>query len=147
MKRGFTLIELLAVLVVLGIIGSIIGIGVNTSLKNYSISLCNNMINDIKEASNAWGANNILILPTKEYDNSDSKITYEEILSGENKSTDEYHTLTLKLNILQNNGYIQSEIENPITKEILDSNMNINIVYKNNKYIYELDESICEVDE
>lgn len=146
MKRGFTLIELLSVLVVLGIVGSIIGISVTRTSKEYKFNLCNNMISDIKNATGTWAANNMLILPTKEYDDSNSKISYEDILSGKNVSTDNYHTLTIKLNYLQNNGYIQNEIENPVTKEILDSNMDINIIYKNNKYTYELDESICEVE-
>lgn len=146
MKRGFTLIELLSVLVVLGIVGSIIGVSVTNALKDYRINLCNNMITDVKDAAATWTANNMLTLPTKEYDGSDSKIAYEDILSGKNVSTDDYHTLTLTLNHLQVNGYIKDEIENPVTKHNLDSNMNINIVYKNNKYVYEIDESICEVE-
>ena len=39
MKRGFTLIELLSVLVVLGIVGSIIGVSVTNALKDYRINL------------------------------------------------------------------------------------------------------------
>lgn len=168
-KKGFTLVELLAVLIVLAIIGAIATSQVFSSLKSTKIKLCENMINDIEEEAKAWAGENIYLLPTLSL--KDQEITANLIKKDENVSwnennlyidyqnkkfnledidSDTYNTLVIKLGLLQDNGYIDKEIDNPAPNSLeITPDLEIKIIYKNNNYEYLVinKEEICSGDE
>lgn len=115
-KNGFTLAELLGVLVILSLIALITVPAVTDSLQGYKVKLCNTQVDEIIEAARTWGSENVLILPTND------KETY-----------------TLSLREISNSGYIDSEIQNPVTKEYFDLDETKIVITRNGKkYTYEV---------
>lgn len=115
-KNGFTLAELLGVIVILSLIAVITVPAVTDSLQNYKEKLCNSQLDEIVAAARAWASDNILILPTED------GISY-----------------TVTLETLSNGGYIDSEIENPITKRNFDlDDTKVTITRVGKKYTYEI---------
>lgn len=140
-KNGFTLIELLAVLIVLAIIGTITTTKVFNTLNTTKVKLCKNIMSDIKEATKAWAGDNIYMLPTNLFVDEEIVETSDTINSGD--YNEEYNTLVINLKMLQDNGYIDSDIKNPLVNDddevdsrIIKPNLEIQIVYKNNNYDY-----------
>ena len=131
MKKGFTLIELLAVIVVLGLIAVIAIPTVTSSLKNYQKKLLNTQIVNIENAARTWGAKHLTELPT--ITNTSIVKNYDEL-----PSTEEYGVLVINLKLLQDEGLIESNIKNPVSKKVIDENTPINITNLGNSYSYEL---------
>ena len=118
-KNGFTLAELLGVLVILSLIAVITVPAVTDSLNKYKRELCNTQVKEIVSAAKAWGTDNILLLPTE--DNA---------------------TYIVSLETLSKYGYIDSKIENPVTKENFDlEDTIVTITRKGKRYTYEMDEA------
>ena len=65
MKKGFTLIELLAVIIILSLLVTIIGVSVTKVLKKSKEDLYNNVqLESIKKSAEMWGAYNMGKLPS-----------------------------------------------------------------------------------
>ena len=62
-NKGFTLVELLAVIVITSVLTLITSVSVVGILKTSKNRLNNVQINSIKAAAQAWGADNIILLP------------------------------------------------------------------------------------
>jgi prepilin-type N-terminal cleavage/methylation domain-containing protein len=115
-KNGFTLAELLGVLVILSLIALITVPAVTDSLQTYKVKLCNTQVDEIVEAARTWGSGNVSVLPTND---------------GE--------TYTLSLRKVADSGFIDSEIQNPVTKEYFDlDDTKIVITRVGKKYTYEV---------
>lgn len=115
-KNGFTLIELLAVIIILGVLGLIVMPVVTNSLKESKDDLYNTQLANIKEAAKTWSADNINSLP---------------ITEGS--------SINVKLKVLQDGGYIDSDITNPKTDEEFDPNIvYVNITFDGKKYEYQV---------
>lgn len=146
-KKGFTLVELMAVLIILGIVTAITAPKVFNSLKTTKSKLCHNVMLDIKDAARSWAGDNIAILPTTNIEG--ENVIGENLDTIESGNYDEsYNTLHLNLEYLQKNGYIDSNIKNPFDdneEQIISPSLEINIVYKDNNYVYEIpeEEVIC----
>lgn len=133
MKKGFTLIELLAVIVILGMIGLILIPNISKSIETYKQGLLDTQVKNIENAARNWGADNIYLLPTGT-DLTVSK-TYDEIKDG---YEEKYGVLIITLKQLKQDGYIDSEITNPATKQPFDDNLQIYITNEVNKINYEV---------
>lgn len=119
MKKGFTLAELIGVIVVLALISLVTIPAVSKTLKQNKESLCESQLNNILSAAKAWGADHVFELPSD---------------SGETK--------TITLGDLINGGYIEGDIENPVTKDIFAEGSEITITKNNKKYEYKLDSDV-----
>lgn len=118
MKKGFTLAELLGVIVILSLITMITVPAITDTLQNYKIKLCNTQLEEIISAAKTWGADNLVKLPSSE---------------GQTK--------TVSLKTLSDYGYIDADIENPVTKEKFDlETTTVTITKQGKKFIYTLDE-------
>lgn len=143
-KKGFTLVELMAVLIILGIVAAITTSRVFNSVKSSKVSLCLNVMSDIKDAARSWAGDNITILPISNLVNDEViSETPNSLFSGE--YNENYNTLILNLGYLQKNGYIDSNIKNPLEDENSDdkkitSDLEIKIIYKDNNYEYVISE-------
>ena len=115
-KKGFTLAELLAVLVVLGIIAAITIPIVTDQVDEHRKKLCITQYESILTAARAYGADNVMTL----------------------KDSD-----TVTLATLQQKGYIDENIKNPMTKDEIsgDLTITINVVGTTNnvKFKYSLE--------
>lgn len=100
-KNGFTFIEILGVIAVLSLIGTIILIAVDKSLKESKQSLYNTQIENIKSAAEMWKADNIDQIPNSGYTN-------------------------ITLATLKQGGYI-GEVKNPKTNEPIEDTLIIRI--------------------
>lgn len=129
-NRGFTLIELLAVLIILALIALITIPAVTNSLKSYKNNIYNTQINNIEAAAKVWGSDHLFILPN--YESSTNTVVY----SKDATYPDKYSKLTITLENLQNEGYIDKEIKNTRTQKPFDNSMKIVIYKKGNKIIY-----------
>lgn len=136
MKKGFTLIELLSVIVIIGLIGLITIPNISKTLEAYKQGLLDTQIKNIEEAARNWGADNLFLLPT----GTDITVekTYSEVKDGYNE---EYGTLIITLKLLKENGYIDSDIINPVTKQQIPDDLEIKIINESNKYSYEVNMS------
>ena len=103
-KRGFTLAELIGVIVVLSLICLITVPAIASVLKTNKKSLCETQLNNIIAAAKNYVSENILSMPVND---------------GESK--------TITIQDLIDNGYIESDIQNPATKEAFDSEIEITI--------------------
>lgn len=117
-NKGFTLAELLGVIVILALITMITMPTITESLQNYKEKMCNTQLEEIVAAAKTWGADNLLKLPSSE---------------------DQTKTVTLKT--LSEYGYIDEEIQNPVTQKNFDpETTTVTITKQGKKYIYTLDE-------
>ena len=118
MKKGFTLIEILAAIVILGIIGLIAFPTVNSIINNNKEKLYQSQLEEIKLSAEKWAYQNMKILPT-----------------------DENSTITLTIAELKKAGLLQLDFRNPKTGELFPNDMALIITFKNNKYVYTIDEN------
>jgi prepilin-type N-terminal cleavage/methylation domain-containing protein len=128
-KKGFTLIELLAVLIIIGIIGLITVGSITSLLKTHRNNIYNKQLDNIKSATMIWGADHMLILPNDT--NSTNICNYNDI----NNCEKNYKILVLDLQTLQINGYIDSNLKNPKTKQAFE-NIEIQIIKNGNNLEY-----------
>lgn len=133
-KNGFTLIELLAVLTVLGLISLVTVSTITGTLKSYKNTLYENQINNIEAAARLWASDNMLKLP-----NDDSSTEVCEYVNYNNCS-DNYYKLVITLSELQKSGYLDTDLKNAKTKKTFE-NININIIKKGKKIIYEVNDT------
>lgn len=94
MKKGFTLIELVATLIVLSIIAVIVIPNIYNSIKDYREQLYNTQLTSIETATKNWVADHV---------------------DDENFPKKNNGTLFIYLNELQNGGYIDDDLKNPLT--------------------------------
>ena len=114
-NKAFTLAEMLAVIIILSVIALVIIPTVSTTLKNSKEQTCLIQYENILSAAKVWGSENILQLPAE----------------GE--------SIEITLEYLQELGYIDDNIENPVTKQIIGLNTTIKISKEigSKKYNYE----------
>ena len=125
MRKGFTLAELIGVIVVLALISLITIPAISKILRQNKGSLCDTQMNNILAAARSYGADNVFSLPS------------------ENGGR-----LTITLGDLITGGYIEDNIENPATKEIIDIDSEIYITKTGKKWKYELsDDFSCDMEE
>ncbi|MDD3341656.1 MAG: prepilin-type N-terminal cleavage/methylation domain-containing protein [Bacilli bacterium] len=114
-KKGFTMIELLGVIVVLGLLATIIYPVVNNSINRSKEDLYNVQISSIKSGARSWGADHMADLPKEEGT-----------------------TIKVMLTELQENGYVDEDLQNPKTKEVFDGSIYVTITMKNKVLEYEV---------
>lgn len=109
-KNGFTFIEILGVIALLSLIGVIILISVDKSLKNSKETLYNAQIENIKSAAEMWKADHIDQVPNTGY----TDITLLTLKQGgyiddiKNPKTDEEIEDTLVIRVGMNDIQIQN---------------------------------------
>lgn len=117
-NKGFTLAELLGVIVILALVSLITVPAISSSLQNYKVKLCNTQLDQIVAAARTWGADNLLKLPSEE---------------GQ--------AITVTLKTLSEYGYIDEEIQNPISKQNFNLEDTIVTITKTGKkYVYKIDD-------
>ena len=114
-NKGFTLIELLAILVVLGIIGTIITPVIQKSLKANKEKVYEILIEQIEDYTKDYLAKNSSALPDE---------------PGE--------VSTIKFVDLKKEGLLQINVVNPMTNNIISNESIVKVTKKNNNYIYEV---------
>lgn len=112
-KKGFTLAELIGVIVVLSLICLITVPAIASVLKTNKKSLCETQLKNVLAAAKSYASENLLSMP----------ISDEE---GKN-------TRTITIQDLIDNGYIEGNIQNPVTKEEFDPEIEITIKKKGKK--------------
>jgi len=121
-KSGFTLIELMGILVLLGIIFLITVPIITDSLDKSKDVAYETQIKQIEKAARDWTLKHPSDLPTEEND-----------------------SINITLGILKQEGYVDMDIQDPVTLEPFLNCMFINIKRQNNKYVYEvLDSNLPE---
>lgn len=122
-KNAFTLIELLATIVILSLLVLLTVTTVSSQYKNKKDSLYDNQLQTIKLAAEMWGSEN------------KSKL--------ENYNNEACVSITL--GYLKNEGYIDNNIKNPKTGELLkDEEIFVNITPKLQGYTYEVNDNVSE---
>ena len=114
-NKGFTLAELLGVIIILAVVSSITIVTITNSMKNSKEKLYNVQIDNIIVGAKTWASGNVFNLP--ENDGEFIKIT---------------------LGQLKQEGFVDSDITNPLTNELFDDNMQIIITKTGNSYKYEV---------
>lgn len=115
MKKGFTLIELLAVITILGVLGLIATVTINNNIKESNEKAYNMNIEYIIKGARNWAGKHVFELPEND---------------GE--------FVIVTLGQLKNDGFVDGNITNPLTKELFDNNMQIKIIKENNNYNFEI---------
>lgn len=101
-KKGFTLAELIGVIVVLALICLITVPSITSVLKDNKKSLCKTQLDNVIAAARNYASENLLSMPAN---------------NGETK--------TITIQDLIDNGFIGENIENPVTKENFDTEIEI----------------------
>lgn len=114
-NKAFTLAELIGVIVILGVLSVIVVGAVNNSLKENKEALYQLQIDNIITGAKTWASSNVFDLP-----------------DGDG----EYVIITLSQ--LQQSGFVEKNITNPITKEPFNKEMEIKITKIDNNYKYEI---------
>ncbi len=103
-KKGFTLAELIGVIVVLALICLVSVPAIANVLKTNKKSLCETQLNNVLAAARNYASENLLSMPANDGD-----------------------LKTITIQDLIDNGFIDQNIENPVTKENFDSEIEITI--------------------
>lgn len=103
MKNGFTLIELLAVIIILALLGLLASTSVTKIVKDSREDLYQKQLLSIKEAAEAWGADNLFKLPS----------------AGE--------CIYLTLLDLKEYGLIDSDVKDPRNGELIPDDLKVKI--------------------
>lgn len=103
-KKGFTLAELIGVIVVLSLICLITVPAIASVLKTNKKSLCETQLKNVLAAAKSYVSENLLSMPINDGD-------YKIITIGD----------------LIENGFIEENIQNPVTKEEIDPEIEITI--------------------
>lgn len=110
-KKGFTVIELLAVITVLAVLGVIVVPLIGEVISDNKEKLYDTQIDNIKGAVSNYVSSNVFSI---------------DIENGE--------SVGLHLSFLKSQGYIDSELANPLTGEEFDDNLVI--IISNNAGVY-----------
>lgn len=111
-KKGFTLTEVLGVLTVLALLALLITPVVSKTIKNNKQKLYNDQIKIIEGAARDYAIKNTDVLP------------------------EEGTTTYVTLGEIKRSGVLQEEVRNPITKELFEDDLQIQITLENNQYVY-----------
>lgn len=129
-EKGFTLVELLAVLVIIGIVGSLSVPIVRKSIGSYRQDLLKQQEENFLVSFKLWGSNNLEYLPSV---NSDISASLDEV---KGKTEKEYGRLILTYGDLVKEGYIEKS-KNPVTKEyFLDTDYQFVVVKQGDGFKY-----------
>ena len=115
MKRGFTLVEVLSVIIILGVLSVIATFAINKVIKENTQDAYNLQIEYILDGAKLWASKNVFEMPENE---------------GE--------FVIITLSDLKNNGFVEDEIVNPITRQQFNNNLQIKITLQNNDYNYQI---------
>ena len=111
MKKGFTLIEVLAIIVILGIIASIIGVSVSGTLDSSKKKSYQQQVHNIEKAASMWAVENIQLLPS----------------TG---------TCTISIEDLYSSGYLPNVPKNPVTNGEMSGKVEVYYYAEKNQYTY-----------
>lgn len=112
-RNAFTLIELLAVLVILGLLSAVVVPTITDSLNNSKTTSYEAQIKQIKKGAKEWSADHARELPEEEN-----------------------NAITVTLGGLIQEGYLEDNVKNPVTKEDFPNCMYIEIKRYKNNYVY-----------
>lgn len=113
-EKGFTLAELLGVIAILGVLALIVVPVVDKNVKEGKEELYQKQIESIRSSAQMWGTDHLDELP------------------GKNE------TKTITLSILQQDGYISSDIKNPKTDTVFSGSLKIQIKNNGTSYTYKV---------
>ena len=113
-QKGFSLTELLAVAIILGILVTVVTPVISRTLKNNKRSLYNRQLESITESAPTWGAEHM------------------------NKLPDKGKEVTVTLEELQNGGYADKDLTNPLTSELFDGKLT-KVVIRNENGVLKYD--------
>ncbi len=133
-NRGFTLVELLATITILAVIALITIPTISNVLKENKNKIYETQIKQIEIAAKVWGSDNLGILPNDT--DSTLEMTIDDVEKG--NVLDDYKKLIITLQTLQDGGYINDEIKNNKTGELISPNTKIVITKNDKKLDYEV---------
>lgn len=113
-KNGFTLAEVLGVITILALIALLVTPVVTKTINNNKQKLYDIQIETIEKAAKDYAIKNMNLLP------------------------EEGDTVVITLGELKREGFVKSDIRNPITKELFPDNVKIEIGNHNNQYTYQV---------
>lgn len=136
-NKGFTLIELLATLVIISIVSVISVLAVNKVSENSRLDLCNTQVKNIKSAAMLWASDNKILLPTT--DENEVLINLSDLRNSNTDINSLYSGLVLTIGDLIEEGYIDEDIYDPISKKNIPIDTKITIWKSKKTYNYNVD--------
>lgn len=136
-NKGFTLIELLATLVIISIVSVISVLAVNKVSENSRLDLCNTQVKNIKSAAMLWASDNKFLLPTT--DENEVLVKLSDLQNGNVDINSSYSGLVLTIGDLVEEGYIDEDIYDPISKKNIPIDTKITIWKSKKTYNYNVD--------
>lgn len=136
-NKGFTLIELLATLVIISIVSVISVLAVNKVSENSRLDLCNTQVKNIKSAAMLWASDNKILLPTT--DENEVLINLSDLRNSNTDINSLYSGLVLTIGDLVEEGYIDEDIYDPISKKNIPVDTKITIWKSKKTYNYNVD--------
>ncbi len=136
-NKGFTLIELLATLVIISIVSVISVLAVNKVSENSRLDLCNTQVKNIKSAAMLWASDNKFLLPTT--DENEVLINLSDLRNSNTDINSLYSGLVLTIGDLVEEGYIDEDIYDPISKKNIPIDTEITIWKSKKTYNYNVD--------
>lgn len=114
-NKGFTLVELLAILVILSIVAVIITPVIQKSLTANAEKVYQILVDQIKDYTKDYLAQNTDMLP---YDDGETNI--------------------VKFGDLKKSGFLQIQVVNPITENIISNESFVKVTKMKNQYVYDV---------
>lgn len=136
-NKGFTLIELLATLVIISVVSVIAVLAVNKVSENSRLDLCNTQVKNIKSAAMLWASDNKILLPTT--DENEVLINLSDLRNSNTDINSLYSGLVLTIGDLVEEGYIDEDIYDPISKKNIPIDTKITIWKSKKTYNYNVD--------
>ena len=133
-NKGFTLIELLATLVIISVVSVIAVLAVNKVSENSRLDLCNTQVKNIKSAAMLWASDNKFLLPTT--DENEVLINLSDLRNSNTDINSLYSGLVLTIGDLVEEGYIDEDIYDPISKKNIPIDTKITIWKSKKAYNY-----------